>query len=91
MLANSDKERNLKGSTGEDQRSLSLEPYLQRPLQNNFIDIKEDAAKEYHENNTDSSSCDSDDEDDDYYENDGDVFKRFYFESDHLAFKHNRE
>ena len=38
-----------------------------------------------------SSSSESDYEDEDYCENDDDVFKRFYFESDHLALKHNRE
>ena len=37
-----------------------------------------------------SSSSESDNEDENYCEND-DVFKRFYFESDHLALKHNRE
>ena len=96
MSSNSNTERFMKGTAGEDQGSLLLEPYLPnhnaRTPQESFIDIKEeDIIKEYHDSKSDSTSCDSDDEDDDYYENDGDVFKRFYFESDHLAFKHNRE
>lgn len=40
-------------------------------------------------NESDSDSISSDDEE--FYDVQDDVFKRFYFESDHLAFKHNRE
>ena len=42
-------------------------------------------------NRSDGSSSGSDDEEEEFYDNQDDVFKRFYFESDHLAFKHNKE
>ncbi|XP_065067950.1 ZZ-type zinc finger-containing protein 3-like isoform X2 [Rhopilema esculentum] len=48
----------------------------------------ENAANDSSESSDDEdSSCHYDSDDDD----DGDVFDRFYFESDHLAFKHNKD
>ena len=82
-----------KGVTGGDQSDLSLENYLQNdnPKVTQNLDSGMSVIKEYQGIKRDNSSCDSDDEEEDYSEDDGSVFRRFYFESDHLAFKHNRE
>ena len=68
-----------------------LQNSADRIYQDNVTDDGYGVTNESYDKSNNSSSSSSEDDDDDDYDSQDDVFKRFYFESDHLAFKHNKE